>query len=45
MEINTDSKTTEIKKDFLPVTDIENLEEGIVVYGIRKVNSILEDYE
>lgn len=49
-KINTDTsyslyETTEIKKDFLPATDIENLEEGIVVYGIRKVNSILEDYE
>ena len=49
-KINTDTsyslfETTEIKKDFLPANDIENLEEGIVVYGIRKVNSILEDYE
>ena len=49
-KINTDTsyslyETTEIKKDFLPESDVEDLEEGIVVYGIGKVNSLLEDYE
>lgn len=49
-KINTDTsyslyETTEIGKDFLPESDVEKLEEGIVVYGLGKVNSILEDYE
>ena len=49
-KINTDTsyslyETTDISKEFLPEDDIENLEEGIVVYGYGKVNSILEDYE
>lgn len=49
-KINTDTsyslyETTEISKDFLPPEDVANLEEGIVVYGIGKVNAILEDYE
>lgn len=49
-KINTDTsyslyETTEISRDFLPVDDVENLKEGIIVYGIGKVNSILEDYE
>lgn len=38
-------KTTDISKDFLTPNDIEKLEEGIMVYGLGKVNSILEDYE
>ena len=49
-KINTDTsyslyETTDISRDFLPIDDIEKLEEGIVVYGLGKVNSILEDYE
>ena len=49
-KINTDTsyslyKTTEINKEFLPGDDVQKLEEGIIVYGLAKVNSILEDYE
>lgn len=49
-KINTDTsytlyETTEISKDFLPSEDVEKLEEGIAVFGLGKVNSILEDYE
>lgn len=49
-KINTDTsytlfESTEISKEFLPSEDVQKLEEGIVVYGIGKVNSILEDYE
>lgn len=40
-KINTDTsyslfESTEISKEFLPIEDIEKLEEGIVVYGLRK---------
>ena len=49
-KINTDTsytlyETTEISKDFLPASDVEKLKEGMIVYGIGKVNAILEDYE
>lgn len=49
-KMNTDTsyslyETTEISKDFLPDSDVEKLEEGIVVYGIGKVNAMLEDFE
>lgn len=48
--INTDTsyslyKATEISRDFLAPSDVQKLEEGIMVYGLGKVNSILEDYE
>lgn len=49
-KMNTDTsytlyEPTEISKEFLPDSDVEKLEEGIMVYGLGKVNSILEDYE
>ena len=49
-KVNTDTsynlyQSTEISEEFLPASDVEKLKEGIMVYGIGKVNSILEDYE
>lgn len=49
-KVNTDTsyslyETTEISRDFLTASDVEKLEEGIMVYGLGKVNAILEDYE
>lgn len=49
-KVNTDTsyslyQSTQISKDFLDPSDVEKLEEGIMVYGLGKVNSILEDYE
>lgn len=38
-------KTTNISKEYLTSTDINNLEEGICVYGIENLNSALEDFE
>lgn len=38
-------KKTDIVRDYLPEEDIENLEEGITVYGEGKLSSVLEDFE
>lgn len=38
-------KKTDISKEYLPEEDIENLKEGITVYGEGKLSSILEDFE
>lgn len=38
-------ENTEIARDYLPEEDIENLEEGITVYGEGKLSSVLEDFE
>lgn len=38
-------KTTNISREYLTDTDVINLEEGIFVYGIRNLNSALEDFE
>ena len=38
-------KTTDISKDYLTSEDINNLEEGIYVYGINNLNSAIEDFE
>lgn len=36
---------TSISKEFLTENDIKKLEEGIFVYGISNLNSVLEDFE
>lgn len=41
----TEYKSTDIFKDYLPEEDIENLEDGITVYGEGKLSSVLEDFE
>ncbi len=38
-------KKTDISRDYLPEEDIENLEEGITVFGEGKLSSVLEDFE
>ncbi len=38
-------KTTNISKQYLTTTDIEQLEKGIYVYGNGNLNSALEDFE
>jgi hypothetical protein len=38
-------KSTNISTDYLTSEDIQNLEEGITVYGISNLNSALEDFE
>ena len=38
-------KTTNISREYLTEADIINLEEGIFVYGITNLNSVLEDFE
>lgn len=38
-------KTTDISKDYLTSEDINNLEEGIYVYGINNLNAAIEDFE
>lgn len=38
-------KETDISKEYLTEEDIEMLEEGILIYGIGKLNSTLEDFE
>lgn len=43
-ELNPYQKT-DIARDYLPQEDIENLEEGITVYGQGKLSAVLEDYE
>lgn len=37
--------STEISKEYLPDEDLEKLEEGIDVYGITELNSVIENYE
>ena len=37
--------STEISKEYLPEEDLEKLEEGIDVYGITELNSVIENYE
>lgn len=36
---------TDIFKSYLPEEDVENLKEGIAVYGEGKLSSVLEDFE
>lgn len=38
-------QSTDIARDYLPEEDIEDLEEGITVYGEGKLSSVLEDFE
>lgn len=38
-------KQTEIFRDYLPEEDVENLEEGISVFGEGRLSSALEDFE
>lgn len=38
-------KKTDITKDYLTSEDINNLEQGIYVYGINNLNSAIEDFE
>lgn len=38
-------KTTNISKEYLTSTDINNLERGIYVYGVSNLNSVIEDFE
>lgn len=38
-------KDTDISSEYLSETDVNLLKEGIYVYGISKLNKILEDYE
>ena len=38
-------KETDISKEYLTEEDIEKLEEGILIYGMGKLNSTLEDFE
>lgn len=38
-------RETNISKEYLTEEDIENLEEGIFVFGISNLNSALEDFE
>ncbi len=38
-------KTTNISKEYLTNTDINNLESGIYVYGAGNLNSAIEDFE
>jgi len=38
-------RETEIETKYLPELDIENLKEGIKVYGNEELNKLLEDYE
>ena len=36
---------TEISQMYLTDSDIENLKDGVVVYGIKELNQVLEDFE
>lgn len=36
---------TEISKEYLPDEDLEKLEEGIDVYGLTELNSVIENFE
>lgn len=38
-------KSTDISKEYLTSDDINNLEQGIYVYGIANLNSAIEDFE
>lgn len=38
-------KVTDISIQYLPETDLDNIKDGIEVYGKEKLNKILEDYE
>ena len=38
-------KNTDISREYLTKEDIEKLENGFYVYGIGKLNSIIEDFE
>ena len=38
-------KSTDISKEYLTSDDINNLEDGIYVYGIANLNSAIEDFE
>lgn len=38
-------KVTEISTKYLPEEDVENLEKGIQVEGVQKLNQLLEDFE
>lgn len=37
--------STEISKEYLTEEDVRKLEEGIAVYGVSSINSVLEDFE
>lgn len=43
--METLQELTGIATQYLPQEDIEKLEEGIFVYGLQELNTILEDYE
>ena len=38
-------KETDISREYLTNEDISSLENGIIVYGSEKLNSIIEDFE
>ena len=38
-------KKTDIARDYLPEEDVEDLEEGITVFGEGKLSAVLEDFE
>ena len=49
-KLNTDGsfslyKETEISREYLPTEDIDELEEGMYIYGEGKINATLEDFE
>lgn len=49
-KLNTDGsfslyKETEISREYLPLEDIDELEDGMYIYGEGKINATLEDFE
>ena len=38
-------KSTNISKEYLTTSDLKRLKDGIYVYGIKNLNSALEDFE
>ena len=38
-------KSTNISKDYLTTSDLKRLNDGIFIYGIKDLNSTLEDFE
>ena len=38
-------QSTNISKEYLTEKDIETLEEGIFVFGMKDLNAVLEDFE
>ena len=38
-------KSTDISKDYLTVSDLKKLKDGIFIFGVKNLNSTLEDFE